>query len=76
MYYTAYFLSVKIFLSLFEENHLGNGFVIQFVYCISQDMSVLYRRLVPCANQLLVWKIAKILYAYWYILHFFILHVL
>lgn len=40
------------------------AFVIQFVYCISQDMSVLYRCLVPHANQLLVRKIAEILYAY------------
>lgn len=68
----AYFISVKIFLSLYEENHLGNCCVIQSVNCVSQDMSVLF----PHANQLLVQKIAEILYAYWYILHFFILHVL
>lgn len=74
MYYTAYFLTVKIFLSLslYEENHLGNSFVIQSVNCVSRDMSVLD----PHANQLLVQKIMEILYAYWYILHFFILHVL
>lgn len=64
MYYTAYFLSVKIFLSLYEENHLGKCFVIQSVNCVSQDMSVLHRCLVPRANEALVQETAKILYAY------------
>lgn len=72
MCYTAYFLNVKIFLSLYEENHLGNGFVIQSVNCVFQDMSVLHRCLVPHANQLLVQKIAEILYAYWYTLQYFL----
>lgn len=74
MYYTAYFLSVKICFSLCEEDHLGNGFVIQPVSCVSPGMSVLHTRLVSCADQMLARKSAEILYAYWYILHFFILH--
>lgn len=44
----------------------------QSVKCVSQDMSVLPRCLVSHASQLLVQKIDEILYAYWYILHFFI----
>lgn len=46
--------------------------LIQSVNCVSQDMSVLPKCLVSYANQLLVQKTAEILYAYWYILHFFI----
>ena len=61
----------KVFLSLYEENHLGNCFVIQSVNYVSQDMSVLHRCLVPCANQLLVQKTAEILYAYWYFTLFY-----
>lgn len=60
MYYTAYFLSVKIILSLYKETHLGNCFVIQSVNCLSQDMSVLLRCLVPHADRVLFQKMAEI----------------
>lgn len=63
MYYTTSDLNVKIFLSLCEKNHLGKGFVIQFVNCVSQDMSVLLKCLVFPASQFLVQKITDILYA-------------
>jgi len=39
-------------------------FVIQSINYVFQDMSVLERCLVPCANQVLVQKTAEILYAY------------
>ena len=53
-----------IFLSLHEENHLGNCFVIQSINYVFQDMSVPDRCLVPCANQVLVQNTAEILYTY------------
>ena len=59
MYYTAYLLNVKIFLSLYGENHLGNCFMIQSVNCVSQDMSVLHIMSVSCANYVLVQRLLK-----------------